>query len=170
MNLYRISRWPYNAYWWLQHRLNPRHRYHVIPTGLRPDYWDIDTRMLHGCMTLLSQYVETQMGGLDALVLHIERLRVESAKVDEHQDWSASLDRSIACMEEARDIYEWWTVKRPADLDALDAWNEQLFGNANDHNFIGGDIDENFAFEAALLEQEQVMLCRLIAIRGSLWS
>src|SRR5439155_23874893 len=32
--------------WWVRHRLPP-HRYHILPTGLPPGYYDPDIRFLH---------------------------------------------------------------------------------------------------------------------------
>lgn len=32
-------------YWKVLHRLHPKHRYHVVKTGLRPDYYDPDIRI-----------------------------------------------------------------------------------------------------------------------------
>jgi len=35
-------------------------RYHIIDTGLKPDYYDTDARMFHGCFNELKNYVEVE--------------------------------------------------------------------------------------------------------------
>jgi hypothetical protein len=37
------------------------YKYHMVPTGLEPDYYDIDTRMLHANFELLKEYVEVEL-------------------------------------------------------------------------------------------------------------
>jgi len=48
---YKLKTWWLDAYWWVAHRVSPRHRYHVINTGLKPGYYDPDIRLLSGLFT-----------------------------------------------------------------------------------------------------------------------
>ena len=50
--------------WWVRHRLPP-HRYHVLPTGLPPGYYDPDTRFLHAIMEEVCRYVEITKETID---------------------------------------------------------------------------------------------------------
>ena len=45
---YKLKTWWSDTYWWFVHRINPRHRYHIINTGLTPGYYDPDIRILAG--------------------------------------------------------------------------------------------------------------------------
>lgn len=47
-----------DPYWRVRHRVDPRHRYHTIRTGLKPGYWDPDSRILHGVMEMVEEFVE----------------------------------------------------------------------------------------------------------------
>lgn len=49
-----------DAYWWIRHRTFDK--YHVINTGLKPGYYDVDTLMFHSCFSLLVRYVEEEKG------------------------------------------------------------------------------------------------------------
>ena len=35
------------VYWWVVHRIIPRHRYHIVRTGLRPGFHDVDNMGNH---------------------------------------------------------------------------------------------------------------------------
>lgn len=47
-----------NAYWWFRHRLDPRHRYHVVRTGLCPGYYDPDIRLMAAIFNETSLFIE----------------------------------------------------------------------------------------------------------------
>ncbi len=47
--------------YWFLYRLHPHHKYHLIDTGLKPNYHEIDTRMLHGMFNLLKNFCEDEM-------------------------------------------------------------------------------------------------------------
>lgn len=48
-----------NWVWWLKYRFHPAHRYHIVDSGLPPGYVDPDELILHVCMNILKQFVET---------------------------------------------------------------------------------------------------------------
>ena len=56
--LTRLFRNVRKTYWGLQHRFNPKHRYNIIHTGLKPGYWDPRDRILHGVMSMVREFVE----------------------------------------------------------------------------------------------------------------
>jgi hypothetical protein len=47
----------HDPYWWVRHRLPP-HRYNILHTGLKPGYYDPDTRFLHAIMEEVCSYVK----------------------------------------------------------------------------------------------------------------
>lgn len=55
-----IPSWLGRIYWWFQHRFNPRHRYHIVYTGLKPGYYDTDTRLLYSNFNLVCNYFERE--------------------------------------------------------------------------------------------------------------
>lgn len=58
-------RWVKNPYWAIVHRINPRHRYHVMKTGLPPGYYDPDTRLLYAVMNEVQRFVEGTKDSVD---------------------------------------------------------------------------------------------------------
>ena len=44
-----------------RYRFIPRHRYHKVDTGLKPDYYDSDSRMFHASFNLLVDFVEIEL-------------------------------------------------------------------------------------------------------------
>ena len=45
-----------DAKWWLLHRLVPRHRYHIIRTGLKPGYYDPDWRITFAVFEIVAEF------------------------------------------------------------------------------------------------------------------
>lgn len=169
-----------NLVWKFKHRYVPRHKYNTIYTDLPPGYYDIDTLMLHGNMKLLTRYVENEMGGLKTLEEYIAELKSPGA-IDpnvpvDFADYAKSY-------EEARDIYIWWTVTRPADQLLASYLLEKLYGKGRVTFADDGEIKfKPFEGDEILMEKqlhdledkmgkdEDEMLKRLIDIRHSLWT
>jgi len=51
--------------WWVRHRIDPRHRYHVVSTGLPPGYHDPDVRLTAAIFNETARYVERTKGVID---------------------------------------------------------------------------------------------------------
>lgn len=53
--------------WWILHRIHPKHRYHIVKTGLRPNYYDPCTLMFVASFELLCEFVahNTEEGAID---------------------------------------------------------------------------------------------------------
>ena len=49
-----------DIYWWFQHRFNPKHKYHLINTRLKPGYYDKDILIECGISALIIDYVEKE--------------------------------------------------------------------------------------------------------------
>lgn len=58
----RLFRYPY---WRFMHRWVPRYQYHKLDTGLKPGYYDPDTRFLHSIMEEVCRYVTITQGTID---------------------------------------------------------------------------------------------------------
>jgi hypothetical protein len=147
------------AKWWVLHRLVPKHRYHVVNTGLRPGYHDIDERILHASMALLCDYVEAE-GGDVALEEFSAALRA-----------SNDAPRQASNQDEAVAIYRWWKRERPADLARYDELLMRLYGPDPLRSAINGAADEELrSLGKKIRTDEQSMLRRLVEIRQSLWT
>lgn len=149
-NIVNRSLEPFNSVkWWIRYRIFDR--YHVINTGLKPNYWDTDTRMFHGMFNLLVDHVEVEMAWMHVVFdddaakkyhypwwsLHrLKRFRCPPAGLA-HLDWEISLgdpklpdtercESQAKYAKEIKEIYLWWKNVRPNRPDPHDAsgWSE----------------------------------------------
>jgi len=128
-------------------------RYNIIHTGLKAEYWDCDTRMLHGMFNMLVDFVEVEKAWMHVVFTDGNRekygypwwslgwtrfkgYRCSEAGLD-HLRWEMTLDdpslpieeRSDSQARQAREImelYNWWKHVRPTRVDPMDAsgWSE----------------------------------------------
>lgn len=171
-----------DAVWQVRYRVDPRHRYHLIDTHLKPGYHDVDTLMLHGMFSLLRRYVEDEMGGADSIMAFNEELRRDPNYDPEDPP------RQLSNQAEAVKLYQWWTVYLPAIEKRRDELLHLLY---SDHPIetvpVEGTDLRQLVFRKRTEEQEamhremralderiereaQEMLHRLIDISGSLWT
>ena len=139
---------------------------YLIDTKLDPGkYYDTDTRMLYGMMSLLVQYIEVE-------------------KPLEHINWSDDDSHFIAYYNMI-DIYIWWKNyenRKDEICKALDTWYE-----SSKEDKGGGDnwlaninkpaseksnklLDKLHKLEQKLVEEETEMIVRLVRIRTFLWT
>lgn len=122
-----------NFIWKIKHRIIPRHKYHIVDTGLEPEYYDVDTRMLHACFSLLCSYVEEELPSC------ISKFRFKNKL--EYNDFIEGLDYMMALNEaeglsehvktykEIKSLYVWWKKDYLVNFDMLkydeiDSYNE----------------------------------------------
>jgi hypothetical protein len=148
---------------WIRFRTHDK--YHIINTGLSPDYYDIRTIMLHGNFNLLKDFVEVEQAWhhycwsdnrqcASWFEKHIPFYRVfykfRSAEMGvEYLNWAATLDDpTIPVHERSEDqaqsaieilhLYRWWTVVRPGRKVVVTSdYNDQGLG-------ILGALDTDF--------------------------
>lgn len=91
-------------------------RHDLIRTGLsKTQWWDTDSKMLYGMMGLVVDLVEKE-------------------KWIEHIDFEGSGPEWVNAKKEIEEIYAWWNAreeKEKAEEDALDAWHDYAFGEAD---------------------------------------
>ena len=138
----------HNALWWVRHRIDPRHRYHVVHTGLKPGYYDKDYLILHSCFNLLKDYVEVE-------------------KPFEH---FVTDEETKPIWDEVKALYNWWTILRPSRKEI--ACPSDLLEHG-----IGYSSPESSKWALDHADQEQkwndeddAMLIRLIKVRHHLWT
>lgn len=155
----RLVWWPLQRYYWaIIHRFHPKHRYHVVNSGLEPGYHDPDTLILYSCMNMLKHFVEVGAP---------------------HVEWSATEYHQHG-WEEMQAIYKWWnnyltredTFPETPKIEGLTG-ESFILGHKYDH------LPEMIAFREAvskhyeeceqLIQQEEEMLIRLMKIRRLLW-
>lgn len=184
--------------WWILHRTT--HRYHIIKTGLTPDYHDIDTLMLHGNFNLLVDYVEIQLASnnlsasyeynipfFKGLKYKFSNWRSREHGLD-HLQWEKTLteespqqaERAIA----VEKLYLWWKDIRPARVEVEYAKhpNAEKFGfmgvlsekyqteYPDEYNAWSASAKASINQEDAWYDEDTEMLIELMKIRRGLWT
>lgn len=153
-----------HAYWWVQHRINPSRRYHVVkPRTLEPGYHDECHLILHASMHILVEFVEHQ-------------------KTHEIVDWEATTEHSHA-WKEMNAIHDWWIAhqtredrlppypERPKDEDGIDDILSICDMARDSEEYIAWKkvADLHQEMEAQWDNEEEEMLIRLAKIRLYMW-
>jgi hypothetical protein len=184
MPLYRIGRSIRDAKFWIFYRVHPKHRYHIINTGLEPGYYDEDTLILHGCFAMLERYIEWHGGDSDLEKFSKDLL----AEPDKNAPPGLQSHQGDSQLEAVK-LYRWWKVEKPADEKLRDDLMMKLYGDKKRVSFVPTDhpqlqkmeftpfegdeiaIEKEFrALEKKIEDDEQAMLHRLIDIRPGLWT
>lgn len=147
-----------NARWWLQYRLNPKHWYHYLPTGRGPGYCDPVEQILYANMNCLKKF----WNGEAQLV------------VWRSGEWTPKTKEGLVIADEIEAILAWWEryqefVENGADpylggieRDGLSFLNlDSAYGKGLR---AWSEAEDNFDEEAT------EMLCRMMRLRGALWT
>lgn len=145
---------------WVRNRLI--HRYHIVDTGLKPGYYDIDTIMLHSNFNLLKDYVEIELAVREDCneswqqkyipfyrIFYKQRHAISGIK---HLEWASTLDdptlpvyeQSVPQAISAREtliLYNWWVNDRPDRVSLEPQFPVSMSGNEFD--MFDMDIDRN---------------------------
>lgn len=57
--------------WWFLYRFHPKHKYNIVNLGLKPNYYDQNTRMFYAIFRLFEDYIEEasrNIGGYDYVI------------------------------------------------------------------------------------------------------
>ena len=148
-------KWKYEAISrWIRYRTYDK--YHIVPTGLKPDYYDVQHLMLHVNFNMLKEFVEVEQAcsaywwseeGKKAswCEKHMPFYRVfypfrNPALGIKHFEWAATLDdpslpphersdHQAAAAREILAIYKWWVYERPArEIEEYPEYSNQGLG------------------------------------------
>ncbi len=139
------------AYWALQHRFNPKHRYHIVNTKLPPGYHEVETRMFYAMFQLFAEFMEFQLK-TPHVVWEYDKSAFEDWMIeDDLEGVEKEIESRNKMWKEMNDLYTWWTVTYPK---------------------LEKDFDESsFTIEAEEEFEKEVeeMMIRLVKIRRTLW-
>jgi hypothetical protein len=97
---------------WIAYRTYEK--YHIVKTDLKPDYYDKDIIMLHCCFSLLKDYVEKELHSISGN-LTLDKM-IELCK----DNYQFENDGSGVFWETVKELYIWWTVKRPQRIEPME--------------------------------------------------
>jgi len=158
---------------------------HYLSTGLKPgEYYDLDTRILHGLFNELVDFVETELSHLSRFdknkKYNFKNGRCVEAAYD-YFEWATNLkyDEDYGGIDTSdpdygkltpqaedaikiKELYEWWKNIRPNRYNPYDVITEETHGD----NYFKL-IDD---IEKADESEDTEKLIELIKLRGSLWT
>ena len=125
----------------------------------RYGYSDVGEKMLYAMFNLLGEYLREEPYDLRSDYSEDEIQSDEGLKAQQHD------------LDEAREIYRWWTVERKKDYkaynDLLDSWVKVRKTDKQQADTI---FDQTQDQEKYLDDKTEEMTIRLMKIRRSLWS
>ena len=169
-------------------------RYHLVDTGLKPQYYDKDTLMLHAAFNLLKQFVEIECshmywlcyeGGSTSLWRKIRTtlfgrtyLKPEWGLLYLSKQTGFADDNSYEVLVQ---LYDWWVNKRPNRFDPYDDPKAAAKFVAD---YLTWPADEDAVKERKLTQgwsdimkverhyenEDQRMFIRLVKLRKMLWT
>jgi hypothetical protein len=187
---------PYDLYHTLKVYIRNRwiDQSHVLQTGLKVgEYYDLDTKILHGLFNELTKYVEVELAHLSRCdkkkTYKFRSGRCIEAGLD-HLDWASKLTygsdfgykknhkdynkptpQAVDALK-IKDLYLWWTKTRPNRPDPLVVSG---YHNLSDEAVLSKKesikrYNKCSRIEAQYDKEDTKKLIELIKIRGSLWT
>jgi len=166
---------------------------HLINTGLKPNYYDKDTLLLHANFSLLKDFVEIEKAWMEAILNKDykrpwwklnSRFRNREYGI-EYLDWEITLDNGTdegnkpqaEAARVVKELYLWWVDLRPARMDPYELLPDSFPDKEDFFDFSKPLSDKKKeiykkidALEKRYQEEDTEMLIKLINIRQNLWT
>lgn len=158
------------ARYWIRYRTYDK--YHVIDTGLKPRYYDTDTRMVHGLFQLVKDFVEVELA-IQYNLFEKKKMKRDPEAGLKHLDWAISLGAESPTQsehsKEIKEIYLWIVNVYEHRKDVYDEFFPHNFRKLTqkEKNDITNKIDEE---EQRRYQEVSDILKRIIDVRGSMWT
>lgn len=166
-----------HAWYWL--RTHTVHRYHKLDlrqpyTGTDDDYdwgWiDEDRQMLYACFNILVDHIDLRNSSKYHYGTTEKDFAALRKEIEEDKEGCViTLKNQLHFLEEAKALYDYWTVKRKVDLNKrralLHDWHNNRGQDPGEHKWNAlQKAEEEFD------KEEEEMLIRLMKIRRYLWT
>lgn len=135
----RQKRKVHDVQYFFMYRFMRKHQYNRIDTGLKPAYYENDTRMLHGMFNVLKEYVEGELAhmqlwncdekdwkgegrieGLNCLMWQEKLIHGKDDGVAKNNKLYGKRTSQAITAQEIKELYLWWMDERPARKDPYD--------------------------------------------------
>lgn len=166
-------------------------KHYLIDTKLSKDYHDCDTRLLHGMFSLLVDFVEIEKAWMQAILCEkykrpwwklVSRFRDRELGL-KYLDWEITLinseydDLQGINAKIIKELYLWWVDSRPNRIDPYSIMEDLPEGIKGFKDWFGKkdpDRTETYKIidklETDYINEDTLMLKRLVSVRGSLWT
>lgn len=154
--------WVYKSWLWINYRINPRHRYHFLPTGMKPGYFDYDGRINCALAKSVIDFIEIEAYPERTMEEILERVE------EEIQSQKESLEQNFVS---EKYVQEYETNNR--ELFALYKWCKENFVYLTDEQdkFYNEEY-RTYDMEGKKLFDKEVddVMVRIVNIRHFMWT
>lgn len=174
--------------YWVKYRTTDK--YHIVKTGLSPNYYETDYLMLHVNFNLLKEFVEIECARLEdwqSRLGYWQRIKEKflgyrSKKSGiAHLTWASSLGKEspsqAKAAKELLELYTWWTDIRPNRQELplpvyAQTNDDEIFDFINDVKSPEETKywKEKWKQKAAWDKEDENMLIRLMKVRTQMWT
>lgn len=171
-----------DAYWWVQHRFNPKHRYNIVRlTRLEPGYYDPDMRLFYAMFEVFEDFMKDQLKDPHVVWEYSESDFPEFMLKEEPESVKEEIESRNARWKEMNEIYDWWVNDYQTREDNLPPtpplpkeWGPLgVFKKEHEDDEIVREwkrvIDIHFKKEEEWRKKDKEMMHRLVDIHESLW-
>lgn len=180
--------WPFSRFCdiiqnFIRYRITKK--YHIIKTGLKPNYYTNDERILNGLFNILKDFVELSRSRMCKLTDGEIVINAYDTNRDlglKFLDWLINMndEHQSGTAKEMKELYLWWVDVRP---NRKDPWDDEILNSLPELSWL--EIEEqtdpnadirrerrNIAYETERKyeKEDEEMLIRLIKIRQGLVS
>jgi hypothetical protein len=184
-----------DAKWWVYYRVLPKQKYNIVRTELKPGYYDVDVRMLYSSFALLCSYVERECSACyelsdNALTnTNIPNIEKGMLYLLERVNDAIKNGENPFYDKEALELYVWWKILRPIRDNLMIPVRENLPDDFSIIDIMTGQeeitpehphystytnyyttLHKQGHLQHIFDDEDDIMLERLIKIRGSLWT
>ncbi len=171
-----------DAYWWVQYRVNPKHKYTTIKLKrLDPGYHDPETLLFYSMFEIFEEFMKTQLADS-----HVKWVLTK----DDFEKWMIeddpkSVEKEIKSRNDLWDemnaIYDWWIDVYPNREDTLPEYPTlpkewgllSVFNEDFDDEEIMIEykrvIKIHLEMEEGWNKEDEEMMIRLVKIHANLW-
>ena len=141
--------------WWFAHRFIPRHRYNILRTDLKPDYYDPDTQITYAIFKAFSEWYENDQR-------YLARNEKEIEEMCHDEIGKTNYEMNKTAYQTLKDVYLWWTQTVKKDIEQYEYEKIKDFGDYEDYI-------EVMKIEAKVYDEVTEKLITIIKHRDRLW-
>ena len=179
----RTAKWNLrNAYWWVQYRVNPKHKYTTIKLKrLDPGYYDEDSLLFYAMFEIFENFMKRQLTNPQVIWEYDEDCFPKWQVEEDLEGIQKEIASHNADWKEMNEIYNWWVnvyPKReetlpeypelPKEWGTLSVINEDFDGKKQMKKWKGVNA-AHFKAEEDWRKEDQEMMIRLVKIHSLLW-
>lgn len=160
---------------------------HYLQTGFQPGYYhEVDERILYALFNTLVEFLEGEVAHKASwLEKSPKKYKFKNGRCKEalydYWEWETNLKDNEGDLtpqalsaREMKELYEWWTIKRPNRLDPYSDVTDEELDKMFDFNNRGDEQRqksiERYNIEEQYEQEDEAMLIRLIKVRRSMWT